>query len=100
MALRRNGAMVEWRTAVKNAKGIGGISVSLLPASIRNLTASDPELKARLGGEKPTRNHLSYRKALCFCGLLIILCLPYIHSKVILNVLNRAVAPQGGECSP
>jgi len=85
MVLRSNGAVVEWRTAAKNAKGIGGIPASMLPSSIANLTASDPELKARVRGEKLTRNHLSYRTVFCSCGLLIILCLSYFHSKLILN---------------
>jgi len=85
MVLRRNGAMVEWRTAAKNAEGIGGIPASMFPSSIANVTASNPELESRLRGEKLTRNHLSYRTVFCSCGLLIILCLSYFNSKLILN---------------
>jgi hypothetical protein len=85
MVLRRNGAMVEWQTAVKNVKGTGGIPASVPPSSITNLIASDPQLKASLRDEKPTRNHLSYRTAFCYYGLLIILCLLYFQSKLILS---------------
>jgi hypothetical protein len=85
MVLGGNGAMVEWQTAVKNAKGNRGIPASVFPSSIANLIASAPELKASLRCERPTRNHLSYRTAFCSCGLLVILCLPYFHSKLTRN---------------